>query len=68
MKKVDYRCNRCMIVESRWLSNTARSFEYITCSGCGGESVRIGIEPIHHNPYLKELPTNNPFINKFIKR
>jgi hypothetical protein len=35
-----------MIVESRLILDTVRSFEYITCSKCGGESKRIGIASI----------------------
>ena len=44
MKKVDYRCYRCMIVESKWLFNNAKLTDYTTCSKCGGESKRISAE------------------------
>ena len=46
MKKVDYRCYRCMIVESKWLLNNAKSVDYTTCSKCGGESKRISQESV----------------------
>jgi len=42
MKIVEYRCYRCMIVESKALFNNVESTDYITCSKCGGESKRIG--------------------------
>ncbi len=44
MRKVEYRCNHCMIVESKYLLNSDRSFEYITCRKCGLESKMIGTE------------------------
>jgi len=46
MKKVDYRCYRCMIVESKWLLNNVKSADYTTCSKCGGESKRISTESV----------------------
>ena len=52
MQKVEYRCYRCMRVETRWLVNYAKSPEYITCCKCEGESKRISSELI--------LAANNP--------
>jgi hypothetical protein len=52
MQKVEYRCYRCMRVETRWLVNSAKSPEYITCCKCEGESKRISSELI--------LAANNP--------
>jgi hypothetical protein len=46
MKRVEYRCYRCMIVESKWLMNNVKSADYITCSKCDGESKRISSELI----------------------
>jgi hypothetical protein len=46
MKMVEYRCYRCMIVESKWLVNNVKSADYTTCSKCGGESKRISSESI----------------------
>ena len=51
MKRVEYRCYRCMIVLSILISDFESSTEYIVCNECGGESKRIGIAPIastHH--------------------
>ena len=54
MQKVEYRCYRCMLVETRWLANSAKSSDYITCCECEGESKRISSELIltAHNPDL----------------
>jgi len=41
-----------MIVESILISNPERSFEYITCGKCGGESKRIGIASIAPPHYV----------------
>jgi len=46
MKKVEYRCYRCMIVDPKWLLNNVKSADYSTCSKCGGESKRISSESI----------------------
>ena len=46
MKKVDYRCYRCMIVESKWLLNNVKSADYIACNKCGGHSKRISTESV----------------------
>ena len=46
MKMVEYRCYRSMIVESIVLLNNVKSKDYITCSKCGGEAKRIGLEAI----------------------
>ncbi len=35
-----------MIVESVFISDFERSFEYMACGKCGGESKRIGITSI----------------------
>ena len=54
MRKVEYRCNHCMIVESKCLLNSDRSFDYITCRKCGQESKMIDTEddsrPNHVTP------------------
>ena len=39
IKKVEYRCYRCM-------TNNVKSAAYTTCSKCGGESKRISSESI----------------------
>ncbi len=48
MRKVEYRCNHCMIVESKWLLNNDISTEVITCRKCGLESKKIGAEDVSH--------------------
>ena len=46
MQKVEYRCYRCMRVETRWLVIGARSPDYINCCNCDSESKRISSELI----------------------
>ena len=52
MQKVEYRCYRCMRVETRWLLNGVKSPDHIACCNCEGESQRISSELI--------LADNNP--------
>lgn len=52
MQKVEYRCYRCMRIETRWLVNGVNSPEYTTCCKCEGDSKRISSELI--------LTDNNP--------
>ena len=46
MRNVEYRCNHCMIVESKWLLDNDSSTKYITCRICGLESKKIGTEDV----------------------
>ncbi len=47
MQKIEYRCNHCMIVETKWLlSGDNRLSDYIACQKCGLESERIGTEDV----------------------
>ena len=58
MRKVEYRCYHCMIVETKWhLNSDNRSSDYITCRKCGLESKRIGTEEVSgpNNPALNGL-------------
>ena len=58
MRKVEYRCYHCMIVETKWLLNSEnRSSDYIVCRKCGLESKRIGKEEVSrpNNLGLQEL-------------
>jgi peptide subunit release factor 1 (eRF1) len=57
MRKVEYRCNHCMIVESKWLLKNDSSTEFITCRKCGLESKKIGTEDVSQpsNLVLDEL-------------
>ena len=58
MRKAEYRCYHCMIVETKWLLNSDnRSSDYITCPKCGLESRRIDTEEVSrpNNLALNEL-------------
>jgi hypothetical protein len=68
MRKIEYRCNHCMIVESKWLLNSDnRSSDYITCRKCGLESNKIGTEEVSrtNNLVLNELGQVKGKISEF---
>ena len=47
MRKIEYRCYHCMIVETKWLLNIDNGLaDYIACRKCGLESKRIGTEKV----------------------
>ena len=47
MCRVEYRCNQCMIVETKWvLNNDNGPSEYISCRKCGLTSNKIGTEEV----------------------
>ena len=69
MRKVEYRCNHCMIVESKWLLNGDNgSLDYITCRKCGLESKKIGIEEGSrpNNIALNKLGQPKKNVSKFL--
>ena len=69
MRKVEYRCNHCMIVESKWLLNCDnRSSDHITCRKCGLESSRIGTGEISRPNYvtLNELERTKENVSGFL--
>ena len=69
MRKVEYRCNHCMIVESKWLLNSDnRSSDYITCRKCGLESKKIGTEEVSrpNNLVLNELEGTTGKVSEFL--
>ena len=41
MKKYEYRCNRCLIVEERWLSYSINPSNSVPCHKCGGLALRL---------------------------
>jgi len=41
MKKLEYRCNRCLIIEERWAFNTNEQFNSVPCHICGGLALKI---------------------------
>ena len=53
MRKIEYRCNHCMIVETKVLLNgDNRSSDCIPCQKCGLESKRIGTEEVSQPNFL----------------
>jgi hypothetical protein len=41
MKKIEYRCNRCLIIEEKWFLNSNKPFHSIPCHKCGGLALRL---------------------------
>jgi len=41
MKKCEYRCNRCFIIEERWIHSSQRAFNSVPCHKCGGLALRL---------------------------
>ena len=53
MRKIEYRCNHCMIVETKVLLNgDIQSSDYISCQKCGLESKRIDTEEVSRPNFL----------------
>ena len=41
MNKYEYRCDRCLIIEEKWLRNSNRPSNNVPCHKCGGLAFRI---------------------------
>jgi hypothetical protein len=41
MEKYEYRCNRCFIIEERWLLISKKPTTSIPCHKCGGLAIRL---------------------------
>ena len=41
MNKIEYRCNRCLVIEERWIVNSNRPFNSIPCYKCGGLALKL---------------------------
>lgn len=41
MQKYEYRCNRCMVIEQKWILNSSKPTESVPCGKCGGSAERI---------------------------
>jgi hypothetical protein len=41
MHKYEYRCNHCMIIEQKWVFDSATPSEKVPCWKCGGSAERI---------------------------
>ena len=53
MRKVEYRCNQCMIVETKWvLNNDNGPSDCISCRKCGLVSNKIGTEEVSRPSYF----------------
>ncbi len=41
MKKYEYRCDRCMIIEERWIRYSDKPSNRVLCHKCGGLALRL---------------------------
>ena len=41
MNKYEYRCNRCLVIEERWLVHSDKPSNSIPCHKCGGLALRL---------------------------
>jgi DNA-directed RNA polymerase subunit RPC12/RpoP len=41
MNKYEYRCNRCLVIEERWLIKSDKPSNSIPCHKCGGLALRL---------------------------
>ena len=41
MKKLEYRCGRCLIIEEKWATNSKKPSITVPCHKCGGLAIRI---------------------------
>jgi hypothetical protein len=41
MKKIEYRCNRCLIIEEKFLLNSQKPANTAACHQCGGLAIRL---------------------------
>jgi hypothetical protein len=57
MKKFEYRCNRCLIIEDRWLFNSEKPTNSIPCHKCGELAIRLPLEKWKDNVF-------NDFVKK----
>ena len=41
MNKYEYRCNRCLVLEEKWLFKSNKPSNSIPCQKCGGLALRL---------------------------
>jgi NMD protein affecting ribosome stability and mRNA decay len=41
MKKYEYRCDRCLIIEEKWILHSDKPFNSVLCHKCGGLALRL---------------------------
>ena len=54
MKKYEYRCEKCMIIEKRLVHSNGKPLNFIYCFKCGGEALRFPRPKSHENVYRKK--------------
>jgi hypothetical protein len=51
MKKIEYRCNRCLLIEERWLLKFQKPTNSTPCHKCGGLAIRLPLEKWKHKVF-----------------
>ncbi len=41
MKRLEYRCDKCLIIEEKWYVNSHQPSNSVLCHLCGGPALRI---------------------------
>ncbi len=41
MNKYEYRCNKCLVIEERWLLYFKKPTDSIPCPKCGRSAIRL---------------------------
>ena len=57
MKKHEYRCNRCLIIENKWISEGLKPLCSVACSKCGGLAIKLPVSESIDNLF-KEIVQN----------
>ena len=57
LKKHEYRCNRCLIIENKWISEGLKPLCSIACSKCGGLAIKLPVSDSIDNLF-KEIVQN----------
>ena len=59
MKKYEYRCDECMIVEERWILYAGNPLNSIFCHKCGGVALRHPQPKSKENVHDKKINTTS---------
>ena len=51
MKKIEYRCNRCLRIEEKWFPKSQKPTNSVPCHKCGGLAIRLPLEKWKHKVF-----------------
>jgi len=41
VKKIEYRCNRCLLIYEQWIPNNSKPFDCKPCYKCNGLALKL---------------------------